>query len=106
MKLICPCIAARISNLAPRGISRSALVAPSKGGTSGHKLLTVPALGLPVKVSTIRQAETTMTIRATAVAVLKFFFLFLQNPPTMRLRQSDDRKERHERKASQAMKDA
>src|SRR5436309_6468271 len=63
MKLTFPCITARISSLAPRGICRSAFFAPSKGGTSGHKLLTVPAFSLPVSVSIMRHETTTPTMK-------------------------------------------
>jgi hypothetical protein len=63
MKLSFPCIIARIANLGPSGISRSAFIAPANGGTSGHRVLTVPALGFPVSDSAMRHDITTLIIR-------------------------------------------
>jgi hypothetical protein len=41
-------------------------VAPARGGTSGHKLLTVPAFGSPVRVSVNRQEIATARTRIRA----------------------------------------
>src|SRR6266550_5193389 len=75
MKFIFPCIMARIANRAASGNARSVFVAPARGGTSGHKLLTVPALESPVRVSVNRQEIATASTRIKAtigVAVLMF----------------------------------
>src|SRR6185436_5503559 len=72
MKLILPWVAARKMSLGPRGICRSALVAPSKGGTSGQRVLTVPPFSPPESDSTIRQDMTAPNIRNKARIVADF----------------------------------
>src|SRR2546421_7838531 len=66
MKFIFPCIMVRIIRRAASGISRSAFVAPSRGGTSDHKVLTVPALPPPARFSAKRQEITTAKTRIRA----------------------------------------
>src|ERR1041384_2746302 len=66
MKLTAPCDIARMIRRAPSGISRSALVAPSKGGTSGHSVLTVPAFLSPPRRSASLQESPTPRTRARA----------------------------------------
>src|SRR5258706_14932371 len=78
MKLILPCIAARSISLTPSGMARSALVAPAKGGTSGQRLLTVPAFSPPVSDSTIRQETTAPKRRRRAKSVVDFWVTVLE----------------------------
>src|SRR5215510_15147650 len=66
MKLTAPCENARIIRRAPSGISRSALVAPSNGGTSDQSVLTVPAFLSPASRSPSLQERATPRIRAKA----------------------------------------
>src|SRR6266404_7758817 len=75
MKFTFPCIAARIASRAPNGISISDFVAPEKGGTSDHKLLTVPALRSPVSVSASRQETATVRMRIRAIMDVDDFIL-------------------------------
>src|ERR1700730_14264617 len=75
MKFIFPCIAARIASLAPSGICISDFVAPANGGTSGHKLLTVPAFLSPVRVSASRQETATARMRIRARMEVDIFML-------------------------------
>src|SRR5215475_13187719 len=66
MKLTAPCENARIIRRAPSGISRSALVAPSNGGTSDQSVLTVPAFLSPPSRSASLQEMPTPRTRARA----------------------------------------
>src|SRR5882672_9855722 len=78
MKLILPCIAARRISLIPKGIARSALVAPAKGGTSGQRLLTVPAFSPPVSDSTMRQETTAPNRRKRAKIAVDFRLIVVE----------------------------
>src|SRR6266850_4901890 len=75
MKFIFPCIAARMTSLAPSGICISDFVAPAKGGTSDHKLLTVPAFLSPLRVSASRHESATATMRSRARMEVDIFML-------------------------------
>jgi hypothetical protein len=71
MKFTFPCMNARMARRGPSGISRSAFSAPANGGTSGQRLLTVPALGSPVSDSANRRQESaTAVIRDNARRVV------------------------------------
>src|ERR1051326_4192962 len=66
MKLTAPWENARMIRRAPSGISRSALVAPSNGGTSDQSVLTVPAFLSPPSHSASLQEIPTPRTRARA----------------------------------------